>query len=1299
VLEELQLRLMQLGLRWNVTGNTMSSILGAVGDSLRSLNVLAAKPGDDDLPPVEGDDFGPAPARGWQNRFDRLREELCGMNSETVRLYAMCPAHACGKLILLDNSKLLQEAGQLCSRKLLSEVTTWPIGKKKPPWKGAEEEPVCGTLLTVKASSREPLLIFTYRPLQLSLTTVLSRERNQQKCEQWRQRRNAAAAAPPPPPPVDDHDDEEERKEYDRPRPAAAPRPAASPSARDLLNAARKPNGAAGSARASVEPFASLIAQMRQREKQRSRLTLEDAEAVLELAAQPGSKFTEMLDVYDGQLWKDMQHWRPTLAEEALLSPDLQHSDEPEPPDQDTEDQDERSVSDEQVVERETAEREAQAKRARQQEAEEERVRANYFYKGDLLAAPHTLALQLFVDWYQKHSQGHHSVGLIWACVLNLPREERYELHNMLLVGVLPGPHETSYTQLQGALQIFTAELRQLWAEGLVINNIWHRVFLFSVVCDTPAMRAVCGLGGASAVYGCPYCDGDFKKRPGKGQSHRDWRPSVTFKPDRSGLQHAALTHAQRVTYAQVWVDAHRFDDINAWLQHRRVENRPWRADSVAEYFKQHVFSEGATQKKKKSKQPDNQRLPDDDADLDEHEAAHIAPLRPDSDESDGDNNNEEAPPADEIDPNLGSKCHSTRWSALLDLPYFDSVRCVPIDVMHNLMLGLCKHFFAILTGHHDRKAKLPAAAAAGVKRKQDAAAASDAPRAKRNKGAAAAASTHNDDEEEEKKSSPAVPADTATVRKRDQGIVRKADLKLLQTSVASCNTPRDIGRMSSRLDSLDNIKAIEWLNLYAIFLVPVVRSWLPTHALIEVKHLTMVDRIATIVKLATSYHTTSVMIDELHEALRQIMLDVEALSPDTSSYISPNMHLSLHLKQQLLDHGPATSWWSMPYERMMGMASNIPFRPGRSSVDTARRALALLEVTAKATPQLEQQSVFGRYGIRLPAGPGFEHGVRRTDNGGRYHWYHFIGEQGNRAARLMQLHRLTQSDDEVKGCEPYPGLLFNSGQLFRRAAGGTRTVGLDSTPDMLKSPPPPGIKALPYVRRCLLAHHLTTRMREVHEVYAQAIRAKVAGSDEWKALRKEQQLEFEDVARNRVDVYSALLTDRDGQWRAAPARFQTVRTWYEEQGGDGWDRVDVFDKLFYAGEEFGSDIVSGGQNAWISANFAHNGNRETQMWYGRVSYYIRHTFAGRAHDFAAVVWFQFSEDKFMNNCPKNMLPSERTALQSTLQADTYPIVNSKPMDADIRDVIPVHRIVGRWIPMTSKHYTLVCPIRARTHG
>jgi hypothetical protein len=570
-----------------------------------------------------------------------------------------------------------------------------------------------------------------------------------------------------------------------------------------------------------------------------------------------------------------------------------------------------------------------------------------------------------------------------------------------------------------------------------------------------------------------------------------------------------------------------------------------------------------------------------------------------------------------------------------------------------------------------------------------------------------------------------------ATSRAVNASILSKIDLEALQTSIASCAPPRDIGRMTSRLESLDNIKAIEWLNLFAIFLVPVLRSRLGISSHLRVEHLDMVQRVATIVKLATHYYITPAMIDELHEELVTIMLEVEWLAPDNSSYISPNMHLSLHLAEQLRDHGPASSWWSMPYERLMGMTANIPFRPGSSSVDTAKRALALLEITAKATPELEEKSVFGRFGIRLPAGPGFEHGVRRTDNGSRYHWYRFVGDQGNEAARLMKLRRWYVADNTVRGCEPYPGWLFNARQLFRPAAQarsidltlGPRPGGAGAVGDLLKHP---SHRPLSHVRRCLLAHHLSTRVQEVYAVYTAAIAT--AAHNERAQLELERAY-FSTASTERTDVFAALLKrpNQGGGWiipavnatplAAAPrlSPFQTVLAWYQQECGAGWDRVDVFDKLFYAGEEFGSDIVSGGQNAFISANFAGHGEH-TVDWFGRVCYFVRHTFAGQAHDFAVALWFDFAELKSLKAIFDKQSLDKRKKNSFEASTREYPIIQTRPLDPDIRDLVPVHRITGRWIPMSldgaaqlskgawisaggEPKYQLVCPIRSRVHG
>lgn len=42
-----------------------------------------------------------------------------------------------------------------------------------------------------------------------------------------------------------------------------------------------------------------------------------------------------------------------------------------------------------------------------------------------------------------------------------------------------------------------------------------------------------------------------------------------------------------------------------------------------------------------------------------------------------------------------------TRYSCLLELPYFDPVRMTPIDPMHNLFLGTAKHMISVWKKHN----------------------------------------------------------------------------------------------------------------------------------------------------------------------------------------------------------------------------------------------------------------------------------------------------------------------------------------------------------------------------------------------------------------------------------------------------------------------------------------------------------------------------------------------------------------------------------------------------------------------
>lgn len=65
---------------------------------------------------------------------------------------------------------------------------------------------------------------------------------------------------------------------------------------------------------------------------------------------------------------------------------------------------------------------------------------------GTFLRFPGNLLLSLNVDWFQPFTHTQYSVGAMYLVVLNLPREERYRLENIILVGVIPGPKEPKLT-------------------------------------------------------------------------------------------------------------------------------------------------------------------------------------------------------------------------------------------------------------------------------------------------------------------------------------------------------------------------------------------------------------------------------------------------------------------------------------------------------------------------------------------------------------------------------------------------------------------------------------------------------------------------------------------------------------------------------------------------------------------------------------------------------------------------------------------------------------------------------------
>lgn len=147
------------------------------------------------------------------------------------------------------------------------------------------------------------------------------------------------------------------------------------------------------------------------------------------------------------------------------------------------------------------------------------------------LSEPYSYALMLNVDWYQPYKHLSYSIGVIYLAILNLPRHLRYKVENIILVGLMPGPHEPKLN-VNSYLEPLVKELKTFWGgvELHIANMPVSKVVRCALVCascDLPAGRKVCGFLGHMAKYGCSKCFKQFSGSVGRmdysGFNREEW--------------------------------------------------------------------------------------------------------------------------------------------------------------------------------------------------------------------------------------------------------------------------------------------------------------------------------------------------------------------------------------------------------------------------------------------------------------------------------------------------------------------------------------------------------------------------------------------------------------------------------------------------------------------------------------------------------------------------------------------------------------------------------------------------------
>jgi hypothetical protein len=80
--------------------------------------------------------------------FSRQLEKLCLEAGLDFHRYLMCPGKRCGRITSLKDCNLTPKT--TCTRKVLTEITEWPLSAKRPEWHRDSEEPTCGAAYVIR---------------------------------------------------------------------------------------------------------------------------------------------------------------------------------------------------------------------------------------------------------------------------------------------------------------------------------------------------------------------------------------------------------------------------------------------------------------------------------------------------------------------------------------------------------------------------------------------------------------------------------------------------------------------------------------------------------------------------------------------------------------------------------------------------------------------------------------------------------------------------------------------------------------------------------------------------------------------------------------------------------------------------------------------------------------------------------------------------------------------------------------------------------------------------------------------
>ena len=112
------------------------------------------------------------------------------------------------------------------------------------------------------------------------------------------------------------------------------------------------------------------------------------------------------------------------------------------------------------------------------------------------------------IDWFQPFKDISYSVGVIYAVIVNLPRNIHYKDENVIIIGVIPGPKEPKH-DINSYLGPLVKELLELQSGMWFMTSLGMQFICGILVCissDIPATRKAAGYVGHKGLKGCSRC-------------------------------------------------------------------------------------------------------------------------------------------------------------------------------------------------------------------------------------------------------------------------------------------------------------------------------------------------------------------------------------------------------------------------------------------------------------------------------------------------------------------------------------------------------------------------------------------------------------------------------------------------------------------------------------------------------------------------------------------------------------------------------------------------------------------------